>query len=443
MIDVDVAMSELPAIAAAAKMLKARKLSCVELVELVLARIERLERQVHAWVRVDAKGARRAARAADAALCAGRWRGPLHGIPLGIKDIIDVAGWPTEAGSKLRTGRIASDDAPVVRRLREAGAILLGKTATCEFACFDPSPARNPWNLDRTPGGSSSGSAAAVAAGMCLGALGTQTGGSIARPASYCGVAGCKPTFGLVDRRGIVPVSEHLDHVGPIARTVEDLQILLSAMAGWSDQAGPIFDRTPRLAVVRAELFERAEPSVAGAFAGAVSRLRAAGATVDEMRLPCDFDSILRWHRAIMAVEAAAVHAEAFRARRDQFGPQLTTLLDEGLATPRAAYEEALTAQSRLAAESLRWIPADTVLLTPATVDTAPDLSTTGRPWFNSPWSFLGLPTVSLPCGLAENDLPVAVQLIGRAWGECELLAAAGWCERAFGFAAQPPLGFG
>jgi len=227
----------------AAGALRRGEISPLELVEGCLERIRRYDRQVQAWVLVVEAAARQAAQTAYQELQQGLDRGPLHGIPVGIKDIFDVAGWPTKAGSPLREGHRAEQDAPLVAALRRAGAILLGKTVTVEFACFDPSPTRNPWSptLSHTPGGSSSGSAAAVAMGMCLGALGTQTGGSLVRPAAYCGIATLKPTFGQLPLEGVVPVSRHLDHAGPMALCVEDLwlmyQVLRAVVAGDHPQA--------------------------------------------------------------------------------------------------------------------------------------------------------------------------------------------------------------
>ena len=206
----------LPSVAKSVEQIRSGELDPQELVEFHLQRIRRFEDRVHAWARVDADGARREAEKAARRARDGRPLGALHGIPLGIKDIIDVQAMPTRAGSPLREKHVAPRDAGLVARLRRAGAIFLGKTVTTEFACFDPPPTRNPWNLAHTPGGSSSGSAAAVAVGMCSAAVGTQTGGSIVRPASYCGVAGFKPTSGHVSLDGVVPVSPHLDHAGPL-----------------------------------------------------------------------------------------------------------------------------------------------------------------------------------------------------------------------------------
>src|SRR5437879_3125613 len=214
----------------AAEEIRQGRLSPSELLEDCLSKIDRYEPKVQAWVFVDRESARAQCDALTQELKHGQYRGPLHGVPLGIKDIFDVFDWPTAAGSQLWKQSIARRDATVVARLRQAGAVFLGKTVTTQYASFDPSPTRNPWNLTRTPGGSSSGSAAAVACGMCLGALGSQTGGSITRPASYCGVAGCKPTFGRVSVNGVVPLAYSMDHPGPMALCVWDLAVLLQTI---------------------------------------------------------------------------------------------------------------------------------------------------------------------------------------------------------------------
>src|SRR5262245_34558169 len=276
--------------------LRRRERTCVSVVEQCLAQIDAWESKVHAWVSIDRDGALARARELDRDLAEGKVRGPLHGIPLGIKDLFDVAGWPTLAGAPWLQSAPAAADAPVIARLRKAGAIILGKTVTTQFACFDPPETRNPWNLERTPGGSSSGSAAAVATGMCLGALGSQTGGSITRPASYCGVAGCKPTFGLVPLEGVYPLAASLDHPGPIARSVGDAALLLEVMAeqpiGYPTPCDP-----PRLGRLRGMFAGRAEETSAAVFEQALMRLASAGATVRDATLPAAFDNVLDCHR--------------------------------------------------------------------------------------------------------------------------------------------------
>ncbi len=434
--------TEPPTLLTAANELRAGRLTPLALVEQCLAQIERFEPHIKAWVLIDERTARQTARQMGDEIAAGQNRGPLHGIPLGIKDIVDVAGWPTRAGSSLRSDLPAERDATLVARLRAAGAILLGKTVTTEFASFDPPPTRNPFNTERTPGGSSSGSAAAVATGMCLGAVGSQTGGSITRPASYCGVAGCKPTYGRVSLSGIVPLSFHLDHPGPIARTVGDLAAMLSVMAGY-DANDPIsVDQpscdylaaceqapAPRLGLLEEFFLSGASAEAREATCAATDRLRDAGATVRTVTLPASFADVIAQHRTIMAVEAASDHRDVFRQHRDQYGPNIARLIEEGLAATAIDYARALAHQARLRRDMLACFAEIDVLVTPATPGTAPGAETTGDPKFNSPWSYTGFPTVSFPCAVARDGLPLALQLIGRPWQEAKLLAAAAWCE--------------
>jgi len=445
--------SLLPTIYEAADQLRAGSLRSLELVEHCLARIERFEDRVRAWVSVDADGARTQARELDDQLRAGRWRGRLHGIPIGIKDIVDVAGSPTLAGSRLRAGHRAVRDATLVARLRAAGAVILGKTVTTEFACFDPPPTRNPWNLTRTPAGSSSGSAAAVALGMCLAAIGSQTGGSITRPAAYCGVAGCKPSYGRVSVRGVIPLAFHLDHPGPLARDVADLAVMLSALAGYDPTdphsvdvptadyvAEPARETPPRVAVLNGFFVEAASAEVRGAVLAALTKLRAAGAAMIDVLPPESFAVVIAHHRRIMAVEAAAYHRDNFPERRSEYGPQIAALLDEGLSVSASDYAAALEHRERFTRDVETLLAGYDTLLTPAATTTAPGPETTGDGRFNAPWSYVGLPTVSFPCGIAADGLPVGLQFVGRRWGEGPLFAVAQWCERAVGFSALSPL---
>src|SRR5262245_2118078 len=238
-------MSEPRTITAAADLIRRGELTPVELLDQCLARIDRYEAKVRAWVYIDRDGAREQAERVTAELKRGEYRGALHGIPVGIKDIIDVFDMPTGCGSKLWANSYARRDATCVERLRQAGAVIVGKTVTTAFASFDPPVTRNPWNLDRTPGGSSSGSAAAVACGMCLAALATQTGGSITRPASYCGVYSLKPSYGRVSVDGVLPLAPSLDHIGVMANCVRDLAILLQPMAGLDERRGLMYGDVP------------------------------------------------------------------------------------------------------------------------------------------------------------------------------------------------------
>jgi aspartyl-tRNA(Asn)/glutamyl-tRNA(Gln) amidotransferase subunit A len=430
------------------------ELSAVDLVQACLRRIERFEPRLRAWVLVDAEGAVRQARGLDEETKRGKMRGPLHGIPIGIKDIIDVAGFPTRAGSPLLADAPPAErDAALVARLRAAGAVILGKTVTTEFAGFDPSPTFNPWNLDRTPGGSSSGSAAAVAAGMCVAAIGSQTGGSITRPASFCGVAGFKPTHGRVSCAGVVPISVHLDHPGPIARRVADLAQILTAIAGpddddpWcrgvpADDFARRLDRegAPTLGIIEEFLFSEAHAHVRDVVRNALGRLAGAGAAIAAVRPPPTFAGLHEHHRRIMAVDAAVYHRPNFPARRAAYGPQFQKLLDEGHAAGALDFAASLQHQALFRRE-MEWTAEKVdALVTPATVTTAPTRETTGDPRFNSPFSYCGLPTVSIPCGLTEDALPVALQLAASPWREAELLSVAAWSERILAFRELPAI---
>ena len=346
----------------------------------------------------------------------GQYRGPLHGIPIAVKDIFDVFDWPTAAGSKLWEHSVARQDCEVVRRLRCAGAIFLGKTVTTQYASFDPPVTRNPWNLEHTPGGSSSGSAAALAVGMCLGALGSQTGGSITRPASYCGVTGCKPTYGRVPLDGIVPLAWSMDHPGPLARCVQDLGLMLAVM-GDSWRGSITANATPpRLTCVHGLFHDMAEPSVQAAMEGITRALEAAGARLDEGALPAGFADVVSRHRVVMAVEAAHFHKLRLERHPDDYQPNIRKpLLEEGLACSATHYADTKAHQAALQEQTQAMLADGTILLTPAATGPAPDAATTGNPAFNSPWSYTGLPTVSLPTGQFVEGLPLAIQTRGSA----------------------------
>lgn len=437
-------MSAPLSIADAGLEIRNRRLAPRELVARCLDQIRTYEDRLHAWALVDEEGALRAARQLERQ----DPRGPLHGIPLGIKDIVDVEGLPTRAGSPLRENHLARADAPLVAALRRAGAIVLGKTVTVEFACFDPSPTRNPWDpaLQHTPGGSSSGSAVAVAMGMCLGAIGTQTGGSLVRPASYCGVATCKPTFGRIATEGIVPVSYHLDHPGPIARTIGDLEIILGPLLGLdqleTEPPGPA--RPPRLGLLVEFFMEEADGPIREVTRSALAILRAGGAEVEPITSPVDFTEVASMHRRIMAVEAAAYHQQQFAGHRESYGPMITALLDEGLRISAGDYAAALGRQRRfrrrIGALLAQYNNVDALVM-PSTDTTAPPtLTTTGTPKFQAPWSCAGVPAVSIPCGLASDGMPAGLQLVGRSDQEGALLGVARWCEGRLAFAGVPPL---
>lgn len=416
-------LPELPSIADAQTLMRRGKLRPIDLVEHCLGRIHQFEDQIHAWVMVDEEGARKEAQRLGKMLDDGQEPvGPLHGIPIGIKDIIDVAGWPTLCGSKLREGHVADKDAFVVANLRKAGAIILGKTVTTEWASFDPPPTRNPWNLNHTPGGSSSGSAASVAMEMCMASLGTQTGGSIVRPASYCGVVGLKPQFDELTLDGIFPFAKHLDHLGPIAKTVTDAAEVWCPLAfgiGFSEMERPPKETYAlSLLVPKGDFLDQADAETRSKFERATALFANAGLQIREVPIPESLADVHRQHRRIMAYEAAQVHHDLLVNSPHSLGPKIRGLLEEGSRLTVSDYQGALEAQARAKKDFWStnvWTGAPlSVLVMPSTPTAAPGTETTGDPIFNSPWSFTGLPSITIPYALTEDGLPIGIQFISR-----------------------------
>jgi Asp-tRNA(Asn)/Glu-tRNA(Gln) amidotransferase A subunit family amidase len=441
------------ALTEAARLIRERKLTALELVESSLARIDRLDGALKAWVALDHEGARRAAAELDAEARAGRIRGPLHGVPVGIKDIFYTAGLKTEGGSCALAGFVPDYDAEAVARLRRAGAIILGKTATTEFALLDPAETRNPWNLEHTPGGSSSGSGAAVAARMCQAAIGSQTVGSTIRPAAYCGIVGMKPSFGLVSRHGMLPLAPSLDHVGILARSVAAAAAMLQAMAGADARdpasapvaAADYIDAVaapahpPRIAVMPKAFDDRAAQETRAAVAAAVARLAQAGAQIEAIDPPESLAAVAGNILIELSAEAGAVHRERFAEKADLYGPKIREFIERGLGTPAWKYIGTLEIQRRFRRDVDRIVGQFDAILTPATPAPAPaGLGSTGDPSFNGPWTLSGHPVVAIPCGLAPSGLPVAIQLTGGAFEEAALLGVARWCEEVLGFDALP-----
>jgi aspartyl-tRNA(Asn)/glutamyl-tRNA(Gln) amidotransferase subunit A len=438
----------------AGDMLRTGQLSTVELVRSVLDRISATEPRVLAWARTQPETAVAQAERSDGLLQRGTYLGPLHGIPLGIKDIYYTAGIETAAGSRVLRGFIPSFDATVIQRLREAGAILLGKTATTEFAYADPAATRNPWNPAHTPGGSSSGSAAAVAAGMCPGALGTQTGGSIIRPAAFCGVVGLKPTYGRMSRHGIIPLAWSLDHPGTMARTVQDVASLLAVMAGPDPhdpsaavESVPAYVESLKLApggltagIPDRYFPERSDPDVMAAFQEAVQVLARLGVRIQEVKLPDGFEAGVCAGRVIMHAEGAAFHRDRFKTGWQDYGPKLAGLVEAGLLIPAASYLRAQQVRS-LAIAAMRHLLSEVdVLLTPSTPGPAPEgLASTGDSVFNSPASTFGFPALGLPMGFATSGLPLGLQIMGRPFDECTVLRVGAAYEAATPWHEQRP----
>jgi aspartyl-tRNA(Asn)/glutamyl-tRNA(Gln) amidotransferase subunit A len=440
----------------AAQRVRRRELSPVALVESLLQRIEALEPKVQAWVTIDRSGAVATAQQREQEARQGHFRGPLHGVPIGIKDIYFTAGLRTTGGSRIFPDFVPTYDATTVSRVRQAGAIILGKTVTTEFATADPGPTRNPWNLEHTPGGSSSGSAAGVAARMVPVALGSQTGGSIQRPAAYCGVFGLKPTHGRVSNYGVFPVSWCLDHMGPLARTVTDIAMTLQVLAGRdpldaSTSRTPVpdylkalqhADQPPRIGLVRQFYLEHADAELRVHVEGVAELLARAGASVEEVKLPASFQAVLAAHRIIMHVEAAAVHAELFRKHADLYRPRLRATIETGALIPAMYYMQAQRLRRLFRREMSQLLLLVDVLLAPAATGPAPyGLASTGDASFNAPSSFSGLPAITIPSGLNGAGLPLAIQLMGSAWAEDRLLAAARWCEATLDVRLNPSIG--
>jgi aspartyl-tRNA(Asn)/glutamyl-tRNA(Gln) amidotransferase subunit A len=422
---------------AAAAAVRSGAITAGALVEACLDRLRALEPTLAAWAHVDADGARAAARAIDAAP-RGDAREPLRGVPIGIKDIFHVQGMPTTAGSRPFAHSRPTRDATSVARLRAAGAIILGKTHTTEFAFRDAGPTRNPWKPSHTPGGSSSGSAAAVAARMVPGALGTQTVGSVLRPAAYCGVVGFKPTHGLVPADGVIPLAWSLDHVGIFARSVEDVALVLGILTGRGLDPVPV--AAPRLALVP-ELLERATPELAAHVRTLADRFAAAGATVTMVKLPPEFASLHAAGQRVLEVEAAAFHRETFATHEKDYGPGIAEMIRVGLGHTGVDYVSANRARLAFREAVMPLLAAHDALLSPTAPSTAPEgLAWTGDASLCAPWSSAGVPSTSLPSGVAAaSGLPLAVQLVQAAGGEARLLGVAGWCERVLGPMPAPP----
>ena len=436
-------------------LVRQREVSPVEIVEDCLKRIDALEPTLKAWATQDKTGALEAARRCEQALQRGEDAGLLCGVPVGLKDIFYTAGLRTAAGSRVYADFVPTYDATSVTKLKLAGAISLGKTVTTEFATADPSPTRNPWNTAHTPGGSSSGSGAAVAARMLPAALGSQTGGSTLRPAAYNGIVGLKATYGRISRYGVIPVSWCLDHVGILVRSVEDAAVVLQAISGHdphdpSSLTEPVADYVtavrqadtpPRIGVLREYFADHADEETRQHTEAMVAQLSRAGATVHDIALPFSFGSVLAAHRVVMKTEVAAFHADMFATQREQYGAKLRASIESGLVIPGVEYLRAQRLR-RLFQEDVKGLfGAVDVLLTPATPAPAPrDLTTTGDASFQAPWTYAGVPAIALPSGLSQAGMPLGIQLIAPARQETRLFQAARWCEATLNVTLMPPV---
>ena len=450
-----------------AQLIAFKEVSPIEVTRAVLERIERLNPKLNAYITVTADAAMAEAQTAEREIAGGEYRGLLHGVPIGIKDLFATKGVRTTAGSKILADWVPDEDATVVTKLREAGAISVGKLGMHEFAYGTTSDnvhfgsIRNPWNLDHVPGGSSGGSGAATAAGMGFATLGSDTGGSIRMPAAACGCVGLMPTYGRASLYGAIPLSWTLDHPGPLTRTVRDAAIVLQAIAGFdprdpstADVAVPDMlediERGPkglRIGVPKQFFWENAEPEVEASVRAAIAALESAGASVRAV----DWPALATYNPpfiAIMFADATAYHAPYFPERRAEYGAQVAALLDAGLGITGVQYARAMqalrVARGGAADEALAGVD---VLAVPTMPIAAPTIESSraadpgGRmSSFTGVFDFTGQPAISVPCGLTSAQLPVGISFVGRRWDEPSALWAARAYEQVRGEFAAPPV---
>jgi amidase len=411
-----------------ASKLRSREISALEVVDSCLERIAERDSEIHAWTAVDEAYARDQARALDA----GSIRGPLHGIPVAVKDIIATAKLPTEYGSPIYAGHIPARDAACVAAALAAGAIVLGKTATTEFAFLSPTTTRNPRDPAHTPGGSSSGSAAAVADGMVPLAFGTQTAGSVIRPASYCGVVGYKPTFGLINRSGVKLFAESLDTVGVFARSVVDAAFFVGAITGSPSLSKPDFENDGfRIGFCRTHSWSEVAPEAATIVESVVESLATSGARISPVELPDEFAALQSAHATIQGFEAARNFRFEREEHRSSLSPVLLSMLDEGAAVSEVRYNEARDLARACRAALSGIFGSCHVLITASATGEAPKgLESTGNPVMNRIWTALHTPCVTVPAADGPNGLPLGIQIVGRPGEDAQTLAAADWIDR-------------
>jgi aspartyl-tRNA(Asn)/glutamyl-tRNA(Gln) amidotransferase subunit A len=450
----------------AAERLRSKQLSPVEYTKALIDRVERHDGKLNAFLRFTPELALEDAKRAEAEITRGQWRGTLHGVPYGLKDIIDYAGLPTTAHSKILKDNVAKTDAPVAQRLKAAGGVFMGKLSTHEFAIGGPSfdlpwpPARNPWNRDHFCGGSSSGAGAATAAGLLPVAIGTDTGGSVRNPASMCGVAGMKPTYGLVSRRGVIPLAYSLDHVGPLTRTVRDNALMLELMAG-HDPLDPgsaahasggyaaQLDRGVkglRVGVIR-HFYTRdmeADPEVAAGIEAAVEKLATLGAKVSEVRT-ATLGEYLAVNRTILTSEAFAAHEKWMRERPQDYGALARERLMAGAFVRAADYINATRVRSKMADAFHALFSQIDVAVTassmdpPCRIDDPKAVETTYGRQARAPFNVTGSPALSVPAGFTKSGLPLGIQIVGKPFDEAMIYRVANAYEQATSWVKQHP----
>ncbi len=450
----------------AARLIRLRKISSVELTQACLDRISQLDSQLKCFITLGAEQALETAQQIDAALARGENPGPLAGIPLAVKDLFETKGLLTTAGSTFYQNYIPEEDAVVVAKLKSAGAIILGKLNMHEIALgvTNANPhygvCRNPWNQERIPGGSSGGSASALASGMCFGSLGSDTGGSIRIPSSLCGTVGLKPTTGRVSLRGVLPLSWNLDHVGPMARRVEDAALILEIISGYdpgdpTSQPVPTSDylvnlRHPisgwRVALADDDYFRQTDPQVWQAVEASGRVFAELGAVIDATSFP-EAALAAQTNSLMTTSDAAAVYREQLANQQEGFGEDVLRRLQTGAAVTSSEYSYIRRTQSVLRRKFEHFFESWDILITPATpipapLITGPDAVEQARllTRFTSPFNLTGLPAISIPCGFNSDGLPLGLQLISRHWNEARLLQAAYAYEQAAGWQLQPSM---
>jgi len=454
--DIDLTISQ------ASDLLRQKKLSPVDLTKACLDRIDKLNPSLNAFITINHESAITEAQTAEREIHQGNWRGPLHGIPIGLKDLIDTAGVKTTCGSALFADRMPAEDAEIVQRLKRAGVVIVGKQNLQEFAWGGTSasshygPVHNPWNVERIAGGSSGGSAAAVAVGMCFAAIGTDTGGSIREPAAFCGIVGLKPTYGRVSTRGVFPLSWSLDHVGPICRSVSDTALILELIAGY-DRSDPTtvdyptekyadilrVDKKLRIGVARELFFDELDPDIGKAIENAVKVIGEMSSDVVELALP-DVPT------TVQAPEVFAVHQKYFDSKPELYRKWMRERLRQAMAIDTVAYIQGLQELHRVRRsitevfENVDLIVTPTTPVPPITIAEALEMplpGPAGELWLRNtrPFNVYGLPTISIPCGFTQQGLPIGLQIAGPHFAEGRLLAFSQAFEQAIEWHARLP----
>jgi len=452
-------------IANAAERFRKGTLSPIQLMEAIFERIDETESKINAYVTICREESLRQAKIAESQINSGVDLGTLHGIPIAIKDVIETEGIRTAAGSKIFSNFVPKQDATVIGRLKSGGAIIIGKTQAHEFALDGPVPTRNPWNLDKIAGGSSSGSAAAVAISSCLGALGTDTGGSIREPASFCGLVGLKPTYGRVSKTGVIPASWSLDHVGPITKSVRDCALILESISGYdrSDPAstnGRVSKFTAdldgeisnlRIGIPENYFFEEVDDEVLSTVRKAIQELEALGAQTSSINFPMA-PEIMDTYSKILFSEVSAYHETFFRERSQDYSQEARSLIELGFFIPAVQYIRAQRLRGLLMKRVLELFVKVDLIVTPTLPIIAPNIGTT-RVMINdiendlgvttrnlAPFNLLGLPAITLPCGFSIKGLPIGMQIIGRPFEESTLLRLSNCYEKATNWNDRSPV---